>query len=99
TQHNTGMKLVIAMDYGGQWDILNATRKISDAYKNGEINAEDITERYFEQQLSTANFSVPDLLIRTSGEQRISNFFLWQLAYTELYFTSLYWPDFDEKIL
>jgi undecaprenyl diphosphate synthase len=90
TKHNTGLKLVIAVNYGGQWDILQATKKIMQ--KNENISAET-----FAKSLVTADLPDPDLFIRTSGEQRISNFFLWQLAYTELYFTDVLWPDFDEQ--
>lgn len=97
TQHNQGMTLMIAVDYSGQWDILQATQKIGDAVRKGEKNLQDITAGYFKTQLSTGDLPDPDLLIRTSGEQRISNFLLWQLAYTELYFTAEYWPDFTEK--
>lgn len=99
TAQNKGMILVIAVDYGGQWDIVNATQKISQKVQSGEITVDNITTEYFQQNLSTGDLSNPDLLIRTSGEFRISNFLLWQLAYSELYFSSIYWPDFDEKSL
>jgi undecaprenyl diphosphate synthase len=92
---NTGMKLVIAANYGGQWDITQAARKVSELHANGDISLDEIDEKLFESQLSLGDASV-DLLIRSSGEQRISNFLLWQLAYSELYFTNTLWPDFDE---
>jgi len=92
---NTGMKLVIAANYGGQWDITQAARKVSELHANGDISLDEIDENLFESQLSLGDNSV-DLLIRSSGEQRISNFLLWQLAYSELYFTNTLWPDFDE---
>jgi len=92
---NTGMKLVIAANYGGQWDITQAARKVSELHANGDISLDEIDEKLFESQLSLGDNSV-DLLIRSSGEQRISNFLLWQLAYSELYFTNTLWPDFDE---
>jgi undecaprenyl diphosphate synthase len=99
TAKNQGMKLVIALDYGGQWDILQATQKICDEVKSEKITLGQITPQYFEQHLSTKNLPPVDLMIRTSGEQRISNFLLWQLSYAELYFTATYWPDFDEEDL
>jgi undecaprenyl diphosphate synthase len=92
---NTGMKLVIAANYGGQWDITQATRKVSELHANGEVGLDEIDEKLFESQLSLGDNSV-DLLIRSSGEKRISNFILWQLAYSELHFTNTLWPDFDE---
>ena len=92
---NTGMKLVIAANYGGQWDITQAARKVSELHANGDISLDEIDEKLFESQLSLGDNSV-DLLIRSSGEQRVSNFLLWQLAYSEMYFTDTLWPDFDE---
>lgn len=97
TQNNTGLKLVIAINYGGQWDILQATKKISQKIADKEIIAKNIGIETFAKYLATADLPDPDLFIRTSGEKRISNFFLWQLAYTELYFTNVLWPDFDEQ--
>ncbi|MGD9152562.1 MAG: isoprenyl transferase [Gammaproteobacteria bacterium] len=96
TQNNTGLKLVIAINYGGQWDILQATKKISQKIVDREIAVKDICAETFAKYLTTADLPDPDLFIRTSGERRISNFFLWQLAYTELYFTDILWPDFNE---
>ena len=95
---NTGMKLVIAANYGGQWDITQAARKVSELHANGEVSLDEIDEELFESCLSLGANSV-DLLIRSSGEKRISNFLLWQLAYSELYFTNTLWPDFDASEL
>lgn len=96
TANNTGMTLVLAANYGGQWDILQATKKLANQVLRGELAPDAIDAQCFASELSTADLPAPDLFIRTSGEQRISNFFLWQLAYAELYFTSVYWPDFNE---
>ncbi|SDV47475.1 polyprenyl diphosphate synthase [Chitinasiproducens palmae] len=98
TANNSAMTLTIAANYGGRWDILQATRKIAEAAAaSGQVG--EIDERSFERHLALADAPEPDLFIRTGGEQRISNFLLWQLAYTELYFTDLLWPDFDEAAL
>ncbi len=99
TADNTGLTLVIAANYGGHWDITQAVQKIADKLQTGELNQQFITEDLIEQHLSTAGLPEPDLFIRTGGEQRISNFLLWQLAYTELYFTPILWPDFDKQAL
>lgn len=99
TATNTGLKLVIAIDYGGRWDILEATKKIATEVQQGLLSPDAITAESFSAHLSSAGLPEPDLFIRTSGEQRISNFLLWQLAYTELYFTPKHWPDFDEAAL
>lgn len=96
TKDNTGLKLIIAANYGGQWDIAFAMKKIAEQIKNGEISSAEISPELIQSNLSTHDLPNPDLLIRTSGEQRISNFMLWQLAYAELYFTPVLWPDFDE---
>lgn len=97
TQHNTGLKLVIAANYGGQWDICHSVQQIAVDIQNGILKVEDITPQLIQSKLSTADLPDPDLLIRTSGEQRISNFMLWQTAYSEIYFTDVFWPDFGEK--
>lgn len=97
TEKNTAFTLNIAANYGGCWDIVQATQQIAAKIKNNEILPEDITERYFQQYLVTQNQPPVDLLIRTSGEQRISNFLLWQIAYAELCFLDVLWPDFSEK--
>ncbi len=96
TKDNTGMKLLIAVDYGGQWDIVNACQQIARDVLNGDLQVADIQPDRITSYLATQDLPAPDLLIRTSGEQRLSNFLLWQLAYTELYFTDVLWPDFDE---
>jgi undecaprenyl diphosphate synthase len=99
TAKNTGLQLVIAVNYSGQWDIVQAAQKIMRQVKSGELDTELLTREVFANYLSLADFPEVDLLIRTSGEYRISNFLLWQLAYTELYFTHTLWPDFDEQEL
>lgn len=97
TKDNTGMKLLIAASYSGQWDILQAVKQIAANAMDGNIVPAQITREYFASQLATGDIAPPDLFIRTSGELRISNFLLWQLAYCELYFSDIYWPDFDER--
>lgn len=99
TDHNTGLKLAIAVNYGGRWDIVNATRQLANRVQSGEIRPEDISEDLMAGELSLADCPEPDLLIRTGGEERISNYLLWQLAYTEFYFTDVLWPDFNEAEL
>ena len=99
TACNTGLKLVIALSYSGRWDITEAMRKLGSEVENGTIKAADITEESIKKYISLGGLPEPDLFIRTSGEQRISNFMLWQLAYTELYFTDVLWPDFREQNL
>ena len=94
TKDNKRMDLVLALSYGSKWEILESIKKIARQAKAGLINPEDITEDVFSSYLTTKGMPDPELLIRTSGEQRISNFLLWQLAYTELYFTPVLWPDF-----
>ncbi len=98
TSQNTGLELVIAWNYSGRWDILQGVKKLIDRVQQRDIKLEDLDESLFSSYLSTANLPDPDLLIRTSGELRISNFMLWQCAYTEFYFTQVLWPDFDLKI-
>lgn len=99
TAQNTGMVLIIAADYGGQWDICQAVRKLAQEVADGHLTSSDITPDTIAKKLSFADLPDPDLFIRTSGEVRISNFMLWQLAYTELFFTQTLWPDFDDKEL
>lgn len=99
TIKNTGMVLLIAVDYGGQWDICQAVQRIATQVEAGSVQAANITPDLIASQLSFADLPDPDLFIRTSGEIRISNFMLWQLAYAELYFTETLWPDFDEAAL
>lgn len=97
TEKNTALTLNIAANYGGCWDIVQATKQIANKVKNNEIESEEITEQYFQQHLITQDQPQVDLLIRTSGEQRISNFLLWQIAYAELCFLNVLWPDFNEQ--
>jgi len=97
TANNQGLVLAIAANYGGRWDIFSTARNLAERVERGEISANMITQEYFGQQLSLGDLPEPDLFIRTGNEQRISNFLLWQLAYTELYFTETLWPDFDEN--
>jgi undecaprenyl diphosphate synthase len=97
TASNTGLKLNVAINYGGRWDILEACRKLALLATEGEIEVNALQIDDIGSQLSTAGMPEPDLFIRTGGEHRISNFLLWQLAYTELYFTDVLWPDFDDQ--
>jgi undecaprenyl diphosphate synthase len=96
TKNNTRLHLNIAANYGGRWDITQACRTLAEEVAKGTLRSELITPELIESHLSLTELPEPDLFIRTGGEQRISNFLLWQLAYTELYFTDLLWPDFDE---
>ena len=95
TSKNTGLQLVVAINYGGRWDITNTIRTIAQKVKDGKINPDDIDEDFVQASISLADLPEPDLFIRTGGEMRISNYLLWQLAYTELYFTDCLWPDFS----
>ncbi len=95
----TGLKLQIAINYGGRDELKRAFRKLAEQVKAGNLNPEDINESLIENNLDTAGIPAPDLLIRTSKEQRISNFLLWQLAYTEFYFPEVLWPDFEKADL
>lgn len=99
TANNTGMVLIIAADYGGQWDITQAARQLAQEVEAGKLTSADISPDKIASKLSFADLPDPDLFIRTSGEIRISNFMLWQLAYSELYFTNTLWPDFNEEEL
>ena len=96
TEKNTALTLNIAANYGGCWDIVQATKQLAEKVKNNEMSVEEIDEIAFQRHLVTQDEPQVDLLIRTSGEQRISNFLLWQIAYAELYFSDVLWPDFDE---
>jgi len=96
TRDNSQMTLVIAANYGGHWDITQASQALARKVQAGELAPSDITDDLIQQHLSIGDFPMPDLMIRTAGEQRISNFMLWHLAYTELYFSPVYWPDFRE---
>ena len=99
TKNNTKMTLTIALNYGSQDEIKQAVQAIATDVKNGQLNVEDINEDVIDQHLMTSDLPPLDLMIRTSGELRISNYLLWQLAYAELYFTSIAWPDFKEEQL
>jgi undecaprenyl diphosphate synthase len=98
TDHGTALKIRIAANYGGKWDIVQAAVKLSTALQQGQF-ADDVSEADLASYLDTAGIPDPDLFIRTGGEQRISNFLLWQIAYAELYFTDILWPDFDKAAL
>jgi len=95
TKDNDGLILCIAANYGGRWDVVNATKKLVADVKNGHLDENQINEEMLGSYLSFPQMPEPDLFIRTAGEKRISNFLLWHLAYTELYFTDTLWPDFD----
>ncbi len=97
TRNNTQMTLVIAANYGGHWDITQATRQVVEKVRTGELEPSDITDDLIQQHLCIGDLPMPDLLIRTAGEQRISNFLLWHLAYTEFYFSPVFWPDFRQE--
>ena len=99
TSKNSKMSLVLALSYSSRWEINNAIRQISNEVKAGTLSMDDITDEVISQHLTTKNIPDPDLVIRTSGEFRISNFLLWQLAYSELYFTDTHWPDFRKENL
>jgi undecaprenyl diphosphate synthase len=99
TASNTRMTLVLALNYSAKWEIVEAVRKLAAKAKNGTINPEEIDDQVFSDALSTKGIPDPELLIRTSGETRISNFLLWQIAYSELYFTKTLWPDFRKNDL
>ncbi len=99
TASNTGMTLVLALSYSSRWEITDAVRRVAMKVKKGELCVEDINDEVVSNNLTTAGIPDPELLIRTSGELRLSNYLLWQLAYTELYFTDTLWPDFREESL
>ena len=99
TKDNDGLHFQIALNYGGRDEIVRAVKKMTEKAANGELSPEDVTEDYFSDMLDTHGLPEPDLLIRTCNEQRISNFLLWQLAYTEFYFTPVAWPDFTKEEL
>ena len=99
TKENTGTKVIIAADYGGRWDLVNATQQIAEKVLAKELVPDEIDINLLKKYTSLYEYPDPDLCIRTGGEKRLSNFLLWQFAYTELYFTECYWPDFDEAQL
>lgn len=94
TETNTGLTVILALSYSGQWELAQATKRIAQKVSEGKLKPEEITQQTVADHLETAGIPDPELMIRTSGEYRISNFLLWQLAYTELYFTPVLWPDF-----
>jgi len=97
TAGNTGLNLVLALSYSSKWDIMNASRALAQKHASGALSLDAIDEDAFKNELSTCNFPNVELLIRTSGEHRISNFLLWELAYAELYFTNTHWPDLEKE--
>lgn len=99
TKDNTRMTLILALSYSAKWDIVNSVKEIAQRYKHGEIALEDIDEELISGSLSTRTIPDPDLMIRTSGEHRISNYLLWEMAYSEFYFTDVLWPDFRKEHL
>lgn len=99
TSKNTGLNLVMALSYSGRWELLNAVKNIAHEVKTGKLSVEQIDQDTLQQYLCTSEFPDPELMIRTSGEYRISNFLLYQLAYAELYFTNVRWPDFRKENL
>ncbi|UCH14400.1 MAG: isoprenyl transferase [Bacteroidales bacterium] len=99
TKANTGLVLILALSYSSRWEITNAVKQIAERIEKGELKAENIDSNLFESFLNTAGIPEPELLIRTSGEYRISNFLLWQIAYSELYFSDTLWPDFRREHL
>jgi undecaprenyl diphosphate synthase len=97
TAGNSRLTMILALSYSSRWEIIRATKLIADKVKRGLLDVNDINEEIFKKELSTAGIPDPELLIRTSGEQRISNYLLWQIAYSELYFTPKLWPDFTKQ--
>jgi undecaprenyl diphosphate synthase len=99
TAENTGLRLVLALSYSGRWELVEAVKKMADELKNDKIDKSSINEELIEKYLPTFGLPNPELLIRTGGEFRVSNFLLWQIAYTELYFTPKLWPDYRKEDL
>lgn len=99
TQNNDKMQLTVALNYGSQEEIVSATKKVAEQVKNGELDPTDIDEKLFSQNLYTGGMPEPDMIIRTSGEKRLSNFMLWQAAYAEFVFLDVLWPDFNDQSL
>ncbi len=99
TKNNSGLIMQLALNYSGRWEIVEAAKKLAEEVKKGLIQPEEIDEHYFSEHLKTAGIPDPELLIRTSGELRVSNFLLWQIAYTEIFITPTLWPDFRKEHL
>jgi len=99
TKTNSRMTLILALNYSARWEIVEAVKQVAKEVKSGKMEIDDIQDSTFENYLTTKNYPDPELMIRTSGEHRISNYLLWQLAYTELYFTDVLWPDFRKQHL
>ncbi|WP_348719141.1 polyprenyl diphosphate synthase, partial [uncultured Algoriphagus sp.] len=99
TSTNSGLTVILALSYSGQWELTQATKRIAQKISEGKLKVEDINQNLVAEHLETAGIPDPELMIRTSGEYRISNFLLWQLAYTELHFTPVLWPDFRREHL
>jgi len=99
TSANTGLQVILALSYSGQWELTQAAKRIAQKVSEGKLKASEITQQVMAEHLDTAGIPDPELMIRTSGEYRISNFLLWQLAYTELYFSPVLWPDFRKEHL
>ena len=99
TAANSGLKLVLALSYSGRWELTRAVQQLASQVQAGRLQPGDISESHLENALATAGLPAVDLMIRTGGDHRISNFLLWQLAYAELYFTNVFWPDFRKKHL
>jgi len=99
TKNNSRMTLILALNYSARWEIVEATKNIAKDVRSGKMDIDAITDSTFENYLTTKNYPDPELMIRTSGEHRISNYLLWQIAYTELYFTDVLWPDFRKEHL
>lgn len=97
TKHNSQLVLTLALSYSSKWEITQACKKIAEKVKNGQLSIDQISEQFIQEHLNTANLPDPELIIRTSGEYRISNFLLWQAAYAEFYFTPLFWPEFTKE--
>jgi undecaprenyl diphosphate synthase len=97
TANNNTVTLILALSYSSKWEITDAVKKIAGKVTSGQLKPSDITSRLIQEHLNTKNFPDPELMIRTSGEHRISNFLLWQLAYAEFYFTDVLWPDFRKN--
>jgi undecaprenyl diphosphate synthase len=97
TKDNTRTTLILALSYSGRWDIIEAVKKVARDVESGSLKVDEITERTLDKALNTSDYPHPDLLIRTSGEMRISNFLLWEIAYSEIHFTNVLWPDFRRE--